>query len=200
MKQSGEATKIVQSVCCEFFEQGVRYFLPDAMLSRNGDAPQFRPALGIHRRGECKLALEYMGLSYHLEREARAVSSGECRMLDAVAAVILTRYRILTSAESVAGLRLFEGLPEDRWVSAFLRPGGSDPDVLAQAITVLRQSSLTTYESNRISTGVIVGQDNLDAAGGFVPYNTSLMSLKRFRRLCDGLRTVLLVTANGLLL
>jgi DisA bacterial checkpoint controller nucleotide-binding len=195
-----EASNIVQSVCCEFFEQGVRYFWPDAVLSRIGDVRPFRPGLAIQRSGECRLALEWMGLSYHLEREAGVLSPSECRLLEAVAAVILTRYRILNAAESVEGLRLFEGLPEDRWVSAFLHPERTGPDVLAQAITVLRQSSLTTYESHRISTGVIVVRDNLDAADGVVAYNSSLMSLKRFRRLCDGLRTAFLVSANGLLL
>jgi len=39
MTQGREAVKVVQSVCCEFFEQGVRYFLPDAVLRKASYAP-----------------------------------------------------------------------------------------------------------------------------------------------------------------
>jgi hypothetical protein len=200
LRQGGEAVKIVQSVCCEFFEQGVRYFLPDAVLRKAGNASQFRPALAVDRYSERQLVLEWMGVRYYIERPSGPLTSSECRMVEAVGAVILTRYQILTSAEPVPGLRLFEGLPEDRWVSAFLHPVEQYFDVLAQAITVLRQSSLITYESCRISTGVIVLRASAEPTEGVVPYNSTLMSIKRFRRLCDGLRTVFLVDSKGLLL
>ena len=192
-----DALRFVQSLCRDAFEKGVRYFFPDAVLSPRAEAAAFQPALTLHP-ADGGLDLEWMGVNYRQERTARPLSSDERRMMAAVGAVISARYQSIVSAEPVAKLHLLEGLPEDRYVSAFLDPVGSG-DVLAQAIGVLRQSSLITYESRRISTGVILVNDDLDAGRRAVPYDAALMSIKRFHRLCDGLRTVFLVNAAGML-
>jgi hypothetical protein len=109
-----------------------------------------------------------MGVTYGLKRPGRPFSRDECRMVAAVANVVWARYRTVLSAEPVAKLHLLEGLPEDRSVSAFLDPAGNGA-VLAQAIGVLRQSSLITYESRRISTGVILVNDDLDRVNAPCP-------------------------------
>jgi hypothetical protein len=129
--------------------------------------------------------------------------------------VLSARYRSIFFADSAAASpQLFEGRSEDRYVSAFLDPspyadGGAQPakhDGIADAIEVLRQSSLITYENRRISTGVILvgpGRDGRDAKteppAGAVPYTSALVSIKSFHRLCDGLHTVFLVSPEGLL-
>ena len=87
----------------------------------------------------------------------------DVRMLDSVRAVLTTRYHLLRDADR-HGLyaERFWGLPEDRYVSAFLdrRPyaerGQARPDRIAEAIEVLRTSALTTYENRRISTGALL--------------------------------------------
>jgi len=200
MQNRAEAPKIVRSLCCEFFEHGVRYFLRDAVLSRTEKAVEFRPSLTFQPGANGGVSLDWMGVNYHVARPKGALSGNECRMLAAVGAVILERYWIITSADSVAELHLFEGLPEDRWVAAFLAQERGNADVLVRAITVLRQSSLITYEGRRISTAVIVRDGVRDTVEGAVPYETTLMSSKRFHRLCDGMRTAFLVNSEGMLI
>jgi len=193
-----DALTFVQSLGRDAFEKGVRYFFPDAALTTDGEPVEFVPSLAIRPGTDGGFDLEWMGVKYRLDRRGRPLSSDECRMIGAVANVVSARYRSVVSAEPVEKLHLLDGLPEDRSVSAFLDPTGSG-DVLAQAIGVLRHSSLITYESRRISTGVILVNQGLDAGHRAVPYDAALMSIKRFHRLCDGLRTVFLVNAEGLL-
>jgi DNA integrity scanning protein DisA with diadenylate cyclase activity len=109
---------------------------------------------------------------------------------------------------------MFEGLPEDRFVSAFLdhfpylEQAGLpvERDVVADAIEVLRLSSLITYENRRVSTGVILLGEGQAARAGkpelledALLYNSSLVAIKSFHRLCDGLHTVFLVNREGAL-
>jgi len=79
-------------------------------------------------------------------------------------------------------------------------------DVVAEAIEVLRQSSLITYESHRFSTGVILISQNRKARDakpelplGAVPYTSAPVSIKSFHRLCDRLHTVFLLNPEGML-
>ena len=145
----------------------------------------------------------------------RSFTEHDLRLLAAIGRVLSSRYQSIPFAGSAAaGPYLFEGLVEDRHVSAFLDPSpymgeGELPakrDVVAETIEVLRQSSLITYESHRISTGVILisqGRDARDAKPelplGAVPYTSALVSIKSFHRLCDGLHTVFLVNPEGML-
>jgi hypothetical protein len=107
---------------------------------------------------------------------------------------------------------LFQGLPEDRYVSAFLEPTPYHslealahlPDRVAEAIGVLRVSALTTYENRPITTGVLlVGPhpDPYHARASSPPdalhYSSALTAIRSFHRLCDALQTVALVNAEG---
>ena len=83
----------------------------------------------------------------------------------AVSAWCSARYQLLTNEELAAqSFQLFRGLPEDRFVSAFLDPTPHSsaeaiaglPDRVADAIEVLRTSSMSTYENRRIATGVLL--------------------------------------------
>ncbi len=78
--------------------------------------------------------------------------------------------------------------------------------MVADAIEVLRESSLLTYENRRISTGVILlgaGEDPYNRVRltppDALPYANSLVAIKSFHRLCDGLNTVFLVNREGML-
>jgi hypothetical protein len=145
----------------------------------------------------------------------RGFSADQLRLLGAIGAVLGARYRgIFLSGSTAATTHLFEGLAEDRYVSAFLEhapyleehgfPAGRD--VIADAIDVMRQSSLITYENRRISTGVILigpggapDQPDSPLPLGALPYTSALISIKSFHRLCDGLKTVFLVDRRGML-
>src|SRR5579871_716479 len=160
-----ETLDFVHSLYCDFFERGVRYFFREAELTAHGAAAEFRPLLKFGHRTDGALDLDWMGMRYHLEHAGRPCTEDQMRLLGAIGGVLATRYRsIFYSGAAAASPQLFEGLAEDRYVSAFLDPApytgeGAPPakrDVVADAIEVLRQSSLITHENRRIATGVIL--------------------------------------------
>jgi hypothetical protein len=211
-----EAADVVHALYRQFFERGVRYFFPDAVLLTGATGPEVKPSLLIHGRTDGGVNLEWMGTRYHLESvEGRPFSEDQLRLLGAIGSVHSVRYRsIFSSVSATSSVALFEGLPEDRYISAFLDhtpylnedevPGHRD--VVASAIEVLRESSLLTYENRRISTGVVLtgrGSDRFHAnpalPEGALQYASSLVAIKSFHRLCDGLKTVFLVDSDGML-
>ncbi len=114
----------------------------------------------------------------------------------------------------VASPGIVPGIPEDRYISAYLDPSpyaGAEaclekPDRVADTIQVLRISALTTYENRRIVTGALIFGEQPDPChvlppkpDGALPYATALTSIRSFHRLCDGLQTVALVNEDGLL-
>ncbi|HEY1238953.1 MAG TPA: hypothetical protein VGF16_00290 [Bryobacteraceae bacterium] len=210
-----DALEFANTLYGDFFERGVRYFFPEAELSSRETASEVKHSLALHNRTDGTLDLEWMGNRYRLRRGGRAFTEDQLRMVAAIGDVLSARYRSIFFPESAAASpQLFEGRSEDRYVSAFLDPspytdaGGlsGKRDGIADAIDVLRQSSLITYENRRISTGVILagaGHDGRELKAqlpdGAVPYTSALVSIKSFHRLCDGLNTVFLVNADGLL-
>ena len=162
------------------------------------------------------LELEWCGARYSFSAGGRAFSEHEMRLLGATGDVLAARYRsIFTDAPAASMLHLFRGLPEDRYVSAFLdhQPyldqGGIpvEADAIAAAIDVLRESSLLTYENRRISTGVLVMGPAPDpyhprpeAPPEALPYSSEIIGVKSLHRLCDGIKTLFLVSRGGLLL
>jgi len=211
-----ETLDFVHALYRDFFARGVRYFFPDAQLLETGAAAEVAPSLNFFSLTDGTLRLEWMGVQYHLVGGDKVFSEDELRLLGAMGGVLSARYRgIFSPGSSAYASHLFEGLPEDRYVSAFLNhypyfDGDGLPaerDVVADAIGVLRQSSLITYENRRISTGVILigaGSDPYHAIPqlpeGAQPYTSALVSIKSFHRLCDGLNTVFLVDRRGMLL
>jgi hypothetical protein len=129
---------------------------------------------------------------------------------------LTARYRgIFFPVSAAYSSHLFEGLAEDRYVSAFLdhfpylekNEAPLERDVIADAIDVLRQSSLLTYENRRISTGVILmgaAEDPYHTIPrlpeGALPYTSALVAIKSFHRVCDGLHTLFLVNRDGMML
>ncbi len=211
-----ETAEIVHALYAEFFERGVRYFFPGSDLVINSRTTDVQPQLLFHTCTDGSLDLEWMGTRYHLECRGRPFTENQLRLLGAIGAVLSARFRSIFSAVSITSASsLFEGLPEDRYVSAFLDhtpyldenalPG--ERDVVADAIEVLRESSLLTYENRRISTGVLLmgaADDPFHSAPapppGALRYNNALVRIKSFHRVCDGLRTVFLVDRDGMLL
>ena len=120
---------------------------------------------------------------------------------------------MITDADRVEQLfELFRGLPEYRYVSAFIdmapyrEPVWKGPDRVEDAIEVLRTTSSSTYENRRISTGAILFGRMPDPchelppkALGALLYSPGLTSIRSFYRLCYGLQTLALVDQNGFL-
>ncbi|HLK68687.1 MAG TPA: hypothetical protein VKU19_34890 [Bryobacteraceae bacterium] len=211
-----EAADVVHALYRGFFERGIRYFFPDSILITGGAAAETKPSLLICGRTDGGVNLEWMGTRYHLETAgSRPFTEDQLRLLGAIGSVHSVRYRsIFSAASSTSAFAFFEGLPEDRYVSAFLdhTPYLNENEVpvlhdtVASAIEVLRESSLLTYENRRISTGVILMgresdpfHENPSLPDGALQYNNSLVGIKSFHRLCDGLKTVFLVDGDGML-
>jgi len=209
-----ETQEIVHALFGDFFERGVRYFFPDADFRAIGGAAEIRPSLTFRHRTDGSLELEWMGTCYSCQRIGRSFSEDQLRLIGAIGAVLSARYRSIFHAVSAATPHLFTGLAEDRYVSAFLdyapyldEAGLPEArNVVADAIEVLRESSLLTYENRRISTGVILvgpGEDPYNRVRELprdaLPYTSSLVAIKSFHRLCDGLNTVFLVNREGML-
>jgi hypothetical protein len=210
-----DALEFVHTLYGDFLGRGVRYFFPRVALSVRGPAPEVKPSLAFHNRTDGVVELDWLGMRYRLERPGRSFTEDELRLLAAIGGVLSARYRsIFLSGSVAANPHIFEGLAEDRYVSAFLDPSPyleeAEPparrDVVADAIDVLRQSSLITYENRRISTGVILagpGPEAREARTALpaeaVPYTSALISIKSFHRLCDGLHTLFLVDSEGML-
>jgi hypothetical protein len=207
--------EIVNSLYGGFFVKGVRYFFPRAQLEIVRTLVEPQTDLRILHRPDGTLQLDWMDRCYRLAVPGRALSEHQMRLLGAIGGVLSARYRSIFFAVSAAATSsLFEGLVEDRYVSAFLdhfpyldeTAISAERDVLADAIEVLRQSSLITYENRRISTGVLLmGAASDPRPGpprlpeGSLPYTSELISIKSFHRLCDGLKTLFLVNREGLL-
>src|SRR5262249_15104433 len=144
--------------------RGIEYFFPEARFEMLGpvkedDSP--RPD-GLTQSGTLDLA--WLGFRHRLSLDPPGFSTHEARLVDAIRRVLSARYHLLFDDAALAAqrLHLFRGLPEDRYVSAFLdatphtQVPSPTPDRVSDAIEVLRMSALTTYENRRIETGVLL--------------------------------------------
>jgi len=208
-------TKFPDQVFRQFLEQGLEYFMPDAEMDVLGALPDRDPVITYHATPPSVIEFDWLGYRYRVKRRQDTFSDGEMRMVKSIGRVLAIRYQLafhpVLAAESA---HLLRGLPEDRYVSAFLdsttyrdpEEAARTPDRVAAAIDVLRLSAMTTYENRRISTGVILFGSQRDAChelptlpAGALRYSSDLTSTRSFYRLSDGLKTVALVNPAGLL-
>ena len=140
----------VHALYADFFLRGVRYFFPACRIEPAGDEPVPPAALEI----------ELLGARYRFQNGDSPPTKGQMRLLDSIGRVLSARYQsIFEGVSPEATTLLFRGLSEDRYVAEFLGDGSS-PEVIAEAIAVLRESSLITYENRRISTGVLLADES----------------------------------------
>lgn len=209
-----ERTLFLSGLYSDLLENGIRYFFPGATLERVSQSAEQMPGiLGAVPSGG-QVEFEWMGAGYSLTASSK-LSDHERRLLRSIGMVLSARYQLLTNqALAPQSFQLFRGLPEDRFVSAFLDPSphasaeaiAGVPDRIADAIEVLRNSSMSTYENRRIATGVLLFGSMPEPC--HVPpqtpdwalrYSHLLTSIRSFHRLCDGLQTLALVDQNGML-
>ena len=207
-------TRFLSGLYSDLLENGIRYFFPGATLERVSQGAEEMPGLLGAVPSGGQVEFEWLGSGYSLTSSSK-LSDHERRLLRSIGMVLSARYQLITDENLAAqSFQLFRGLPEDRFVSAFLDPAPHTsaeaiaglPDRVAEAIEVLRTSSMSTYENRRIATGVLLFGSTPEPC--HVPpvtpkralrYSHLLTSIRSFHRLCDGLRTLALVDQNGLL-
>jgi len=199
----------------ELLERGVQYFLPESHWEERGTGDSATPEiLSILEEGKA-LRFKWLGWSRGLRSGSNEFTESQLRMVRRIGSVLQARYHLLMdSARAVENFHLFRGLPEDRYVSAYLddAPYRSVEaltrwgDRVTEAIEVLRIASSSTYENRRIETGVLLFGPHKDPCHlppslpeGALRYGSDLTASRSFHRLCDGLQTVALVDSQGLL-
>jgi hypothetical protein len=192
-------------------EGGINYFFPSATLQMM-EAGLEPARIMTESSDQASLVLSWLGSRYSLTRN-EAFSTQELKLLQGIGAVLDCRYRMIADTDRAEKrFELFRGLPEDRYVSAFIdaTPYAQEiwqgPDRVEDTIEVLRTSSLSTYENRRISTGALLFGKYPDPCHeppvtpvGALRYSPAVTSIRSFYRLCDGLQTLALVDQNGLL-
>ena len=207
-------TRFLSGLYRDLLESGIRYFFPGATLERVSEGAEQMPTFlgAVPNRGQVEF--EWMGAGYTLTAGSK-LSDHERRLLRSIGMVLSARYQLITNQTLAAqSFQLFRGLPEDRYVSAFLDPSphlsaeavAGVADRIADAIEVLRTSSMSTYENRRIATGVLLFGSMPEAChepphtpGRALRYSHLLTSIRSFHRLCDGLKTLALVDQDGML-
>ncbi len=199
----------------ELLHEGVHYFFPGSHLEEVEAVESRGTSLTVVGHSGGEIEFEWLGIRLRLSKAAGDVTQLERALLAGIGRVLGTRYVLHDSATPTAQVfHLFRGLPEDRYISAFLEelatPGSArpveGPDRITDAIEVLRASALGTYENRRIAMGALLFGARPDPChelpprpAGAVRYDSALTSIRSFRRLCDGLQTVALVNTDGLL-
>lgn len=212
MTEHTQTAPFIDGLYGKFVEGAIEYFFPSAKFESLPVAA-YAPEQGSSQTAEgTALILNWLGSRYSLTRKGD-FSDLELKLIASIGAVLDARYRMLVETVHVEQrFELFRGLPEDRYVSAFVdgtpyaQRVWQGPDRVEDAIEVLRTSSLSTYENRRISTGVLLfGKDpdpchDLPVTSlGALRYSSALTSIRSFYRLCDGLQTLALVDKNGFL-
>ncbi len=119
-----EVASIVYALYSDFLERGIRYFFPEADLEVKSRKAKPTPVLRFDTATDGRLRLDWMSNRYLLSLKRGPFTENQVRLLGAIGAVLAARFRSIYRADSAAATTgLFEGLPEDRYVSAFLRLG-----------------------------------------------------------------------------
>lgn len=207
-----QAPRFIEGLYGKLIEGGIGYFFPSANLQPIEVDLRSQQEPVTQENGGMSVVLSWLGSRYSLARDV-PFSESELKLLKSIEAVLNSRYRMIADAARVEQrFELFRGLPEDRYVSAYIdrtpydEPVWKGPDRVEDAVEVLRTSSLSTYENRRISTGALLfgkSPDPCHALPGRPPgalrYSPALTSIRSFYRLCDGLQTLALVDQDGFL-
>jgi hypothetical protein len=207
-----QTPRFIEGLYGKLIEGGIGYFFPTAAFQSLERDQRLRQDPKTEETGVTSVVMDWLGSQCSLTRE-EPFSQSEIKLLRSIAAVLDSRYRMIVDAAPVEQrFELFRGLPEDRYVSAYIdrtpynEPVWKGPDRVDDAIEVLRTSSLSTYEDRRISTGVLLFGKSPDPchklpdnSSRALRYSPALTSIRTFYRLSDGLQTLALVDQNGFL-
>ena len=197
---------LLQAALRQFFSRATFETEPIPSLSSDG-------RLAIEPTNDPSvLSIRWFGTRHVLHVPARRpFTNHEVRLARAIGTVLAARYRaIFDPKQMLERGELFRGAIEDRYIAAFLDSvtygdaSQSRADTVATAIEVLRVAALSSYENRAISSGVMLLPGDADpirqnavTAGQEYKYSQALTGIKSFYRLCDGLRTLFLVSRKG---
>jgi hypothetical protein len=201
---------LLQSALRQFFDRAALDTEPTPSLSSDG-------RLAIEPSADPNaLTIRWFGTRYTLRVPRQwEFTSHEVRFARAIGSVLAARYRAILNPRIVAERSdLFRGAIEDRYVGSFLDPQPytidareARADRIASVIELLRVAALSSYENRSISTGLLLLGTTDDPCRPVHPpsiptpaYSESLTATKSFFRLADGVRTVFLANAQGVLL
>src|ERR1039458_3405701 len=115
-------TRFISGLYGDLMESGIRYFFPGAVLERVPQRPDQMPGLLGAVPSGGQVEFEWMGAGYSLTVSSN-LSDHERRLLRSIGMVLSALYQLITNqALAAQSFQLFRGLPEDRFVSAFLDP------------------------------------------------------------------------------
>jgi hypothetical protein len=200
----------LQNALQQFFSRAT--FETEPILSASSDG-----RLSIEPSDDpCALIVRWFGTRYILRvPKRRPFTEQETRFAKAIGSVLAARYRGSRNPRLMGDRgELFRGAIEDRYVGAFLdnssyevSKGEPRADRIASGIEVQRVAAHSSYENPPISTGVLLLGTDEDPAGPGPPrppgahyYTQALTGVKSFFRLVDGLRTLFLLSRDGMLL
>ncbi len=212
MSNRTQARPFLDGLYGKFVENGIRYFLPSARLEALAIGSHPSRQRVTENPDTSSLILDWLGAQYVLDN-GKPFSDHELKLLKSISTVLDSRYRMILDPTLVEQrFELFRGLPEDRYVSAYVdnQPYASGvwkgPDRVEDVIEVFRTTSLSTYENRRISTGTLLFGTQPDPChappstpSGAMRYSLALTSIRSFYRLCDGLQTLALIDQDGYL-
>ena len=197
---------LLQAALRQFFSRATFETEPIPSLSSDG-------RLAIEPTNDPSvLSIRWFGTRHVLHVPARRpFTDHEVRLARAIGTVLAARYRaIFDPKQMLERGELFRGAIEDRYIAAFLDsallgdPSQGRADTIATAIEVLRVAALSSYENRAISSGVLLLPGDADPVrhnavnpGQEYKYSPALTGIKSFYRLCDGLRTLFLVSRKG---
>ena len=197
---------LLQAALRQFFSRATFETEPIPSLSSDG-------RLAIEPTNDPSvLSIRWFGTRHVLHVPARRpFTDHEVRLARAIGTVLAARYRaIFDPKQMLERGELFRGAIEDRYIGAFLDsvvfgdPSQARADSVATAIEVLRVAALSSYENRAISSGVMLLPGDVDpvrhnavSPGQEYKYSQALTGIKSFYRLCDGLRTLFLVSRKG---
>src|SRR5882724_8476434 len=146
MPDQTPAPHFIDGLYGKLIEGGIGYFFPSVNLQSLGRDPRLTQDLIAEETGGTSVVLNWLGSRYSLTRD-EPFSESEIKLLRSIGAVLGSRYRMIVDASRVEQrFELLRGLPEDRYVSAYIdsapykEPVWKEPDRVEDAIEVLRTS------------------------------------------------------------
>lgn len=211
MVEQTQTPPFIDGLYEKLVEDAIRYFLPSTRFEPSTPASFVAEHRITSGAEPTSLTLSGFGFHYSLTRQ-EPFSRAEVKLLKSIGSVLESRYRMLVDSSPVEQrFEIFRGLPEDRYVSAYINGASctakvwEGADRVHDAIEVLRTTSLSTYENRRISTGALLFGKQPDSChelpvtpAGALRYSSELTSIRTFYRLADGLQTLALVDQSGL--
>lgn len=198
----------------ELLTRAVAYFFPESVLERREELDSAVADLVVRTTDDHTVVLEWLGARHVVRRHDFRFTDHDVRLLRALGRYLGVRHRVAREApDDAVVFRLFGGRTEDHLVSAWLddaasgdTPTRTNAERIDDAVDVLRTCALGTYENRRITMGVLLVGALPDPfhqpprrSVGAIRYARPLTAIRTFRRLSDGLQTVGLVDAAGLL-